>query len=214
MSLHACVLRLFSRVRLCDPVGWSPPGPSVHGLSRRAHWRASSFAGMEPGCPASQAASPPPGGRAARWGHLVAESAPVSPAALTRARVAGNGAPRALPRAILVTPRARTTCQCRSPGFHPWVRKVPSRALAWEGPWTEGPGGLLPTGHRAGRACATDQAQKVKARNQTAPGTSASLLSELRPGSRFSPWRRSDPHPSCLTRILHLCLGLSGGGLQ
>ena len=34
--------------------------------------------------------SPPPGGRAARWGHLVAESAPVSPAALTRARGAGN----------------------------------------------------------------------------------------------------------------------------
>ena len=90
MSLHACVLRLFSRVRLCDPVGWSPQGPSVHGLCRRAHWRASPFAGMEPGCPASQAASPPPGGRAARWGHLVAESAPVSPAALTRARGAGN----------------------------------------------------------------------------------------------------------------------------
>ena len=43
-----------------------------------------------------------------------------------------------------------TACQCRSPRFDPWVRKVPWRRkcqptpvfLPGESPWTEKPGGL------------------------------------------------------------------------
>ena len=39
-------------------------------------------------------------------------------------------------------------CHCRKHGFHPWVGKVPpeegmatqSSILAWEIPWTKGPG--------------------------------------------------------------------------
>ena len=73
------------------------------------------------------------------------------------------------PRATLVTPRERTTCRCRRPGFHPWVRKVPSRALAWEGPWTEGPGGLLPTGSQSGtRLCHRTRA-KGQSTNSNSP---------------------------------------------
>ena len=43
-----------------------------------------------------------------------------------------------------------SACQCRRPGFHPWVRKISwrremvthSNILVWEIPWTEEPGGL------------------------------------------------------------------------
>ena len=31
---HACTLCCFSRVRLCDPMDYSPPGSSVHGILR------------------------------------------------------------------------------------------------------------------------------------------------------------------------------------
>ena len=47
-----------------------------------------------------------------------------------------------------------SACQCRRPGFHPWVGTFPwrkematdSSMLAWETPWTEEPGGLQATG--------------------------------------------------------------------
>ena len=47
------------------------------------------------------------------------------------------------------------TCQCRRPGFHPWVGIDPemkmemethSSILAWKIPWTEEPGGLQSMG--------------------------------------------------------------------
>ena len=54
----------------------------------------------------------------ARWGHLVAESAPVSPAALTRRpggwKLRASGSPGAFPGDSAV---------------NPWVRKVPSSFL-------------------------------------------------------------------------------------
>ena len=42
------------------------------------------------------------------------------------------------------------TCQCSTPGFNPWVEKIPlekemathSSILAWRIPWTEEPGGV------------------------------------------------------------------------
>ena len=51
-----------------------------------------------------------------------------------------------------------SACQCRRPGFDPWVRKIPWRrkwqpspsSFAWEIPWTEEPGGYSPRGHRVG----------------------------------------------------------------
>ena len=51
-----------------------------------------------------------------------------------------------------------STCNVGSPGFHPWVGKIPtqkgmqkgmaihSNILAWEIPWTEEPGGLQSIG--------------------------------------------------------------------
>ena len=44
--------------------------------------------------------------------------------------------------------------QCRTPGFNPWVGKIPlekrmathSSILAWRNPWTEEPGGIQSMG--------------------------------------------------------------------
>ena len=50
-----------------------------------------------------------------------------------------------------------STCQCRRPGFDPWVGKIPletkmatySSILAWEIPWTEEPDGLQSIGSQS-----------------------------------------------------------------
>ena len=47
-----------------------------------------------------------------------------------------------------------SACQCRRPGFDPWIRKIPSRrkwqhapvVLPGENPWTKEPGGLQSMG--------------------------------------------------------------------
>ena len=49
-----------------------------------------------------------------------------------------------------------STCQCKSHGFYPWVRKIPwrrkrqlhSSSLALRIPWTEEPGGLQSMGRK------------------------------------------------------------------
>lgn len=96
-----------SVVSSCDPMVWSAgpshmdsPGERTGGPLPSRGWS---------GCPRRR--RPPLRRRedAARWGHLVAESAAVSPAALTprpggwKRRASGS------PEAILLTPRARTT---------------------------------------------------------------------------------------------------------
>ena len=49
LPLHACApTQLLSCVRLCSPMGCSPPGPSSTGFSRRGYWSGLPF--------------PPPGG--------------------------------------------------------------------------------------------------------------------------------------------------------
>ena len=56
-----------SSLTLCDPTNWSPPGASVHGLSRQEYWSGLPFPypedlpdpGTEPGSPALQADSLP-----------------------------------------------------------------------------------------------------------------------------------------------------------
>ena len=48
----------------------------------------------------------------------------------------------------------KSTCQCRRPGFDPWVERIPleeemathSSILAWKIPWKEEPGGLQSIG--------------------------------------------------------------------
>ena len=45
IMVDVCVLSQFSRVRLCDPMHYSPPGSSVHGIlqARILEWVAISY---------------------------------------------------------------------------------------------------------------------------------------------------------------------------
>ena len=60
---HVCVLSHFGRVQLCNPLDYSPPGYSVHGIlqARILEWVAISYSRepfrsrMEPASPASSA---------------------------------------------------------------------------------------------------------------------------------------------------------------
>ena len=174
--------------------------------------------GWNPGVPRRR--QTPPGGRGPRHGALG------PPGGRKRSRLAGGSHPA--PR-WLETARLRLswglpwwlsgrepTCQCRRPGFHPWVRKVPSSVLAWEGPWTEEPGGLQPRDHRVGHDCALNDSKSPK-------GQSTNINS---PQDRCQPalWGETGlcaSHPweaPILTRAASpawcLCLGLSRGGLQ
>ena len=65
-----------------------------------------------------------------------------------------------------------SACQCRRPGFDPWVRNIPWRrawpsTLVWRIPWTEKPGGLQSRGWQKSWTWDSNSNNKNKIPNAT-----------------------------------------------